>query len=316
MSGEASMKIEKKVTSFIMLIIIIGLVAVMPVCMVSAETNDACTATNSITQQNSNNLLSENAERAATKNPLGSGANITYAYVDLNQAGGNDTASWTGAKIHVVANITLTSEVNLEHADAKMEFYVFHLYSKQASIANLTHSIVVNSFLWSSRLGSPINRLGGNVVSFTDGTTFDADQIIGDNFGGGGQSFNSRNYPNRTHIVVGSGALITGLGEKQAKALVDLRGAQNLYIDVTRILGITCQENADPMVTYTLFSNEVLCHIELTKVGDRFEYGTYTGTEYNYPMVADPLPALVQNDMRYVYVLIIVLLLVCLFLVF
>jgi len=152
MSGEASMKIDTKVTSFIMLVIIIGLVVVMPIFVVSAEeTNNAYRAPNPTAAQKGNwlqnsldNILRKNAEHAVTKSPLGSSATITYAYVDLNQAGRNDTASWTGAKIHVMANITLTSEVNLEYADAKVEFYGINICSEQGSIVNLTYNLIVD----------------------------------------------------------------------------------------------------------------------------------------------------------------------------
>jgi hypothetical protein len=328
------MKIEKKVPSFIMLVIIIGLSVIMPIHLVSAETNNAYPVTNSpATQENwlptfiADDLLSKNAEHASTQTPLGSSANITYAYADLNP-GGNSTFPWNGAKIHIMANISLTSEFNLEYADGKVEFYVFHLYSEQGSIANITSSIMVfKSPRWvpgSTEKDPPINGSGGNIVSFKDGTIFDANKIIGDNFCAGGGGFNSYSYPNRTHIVIGAGPLTFGLEEKHVQMLAALRSAQTLYIDVTRVLCITCQENEELIVTPTLFSNEVLCHVELTKAGDRFEYGAYTGTEYYYPTTEIPLPEdfvpedltpyLFQSDTRYVYVIVVVLLLVCLFL--
>jgi len=325
------MKIDTKVTSFIMLVILLGLTVIMPVFVVSAKTNDVPTVTNSPDAQKGDwlqnfldSILIKNAEHVATKSPLGSSANITYAYVDLNQAGGNDTTSWTGAKIHVMTNITLTSEVNLEYADAKVEFYGIHLYSERGSIANLTYNLIVDKpspyGFGSEYRNSPISGISANYVIFSDGTIIDVTEIIGDTFGGGGGGFNSYNYPNRTHIVIGAGTFITSAEAKQAQMLVDFRNAQTLYIDVTRILGVTFQEDANPMVTPTLFSNEVLCHVELTKVNDRFGYGAYTGDEYNYPMTEFPLPEedltpyLFQSDMGYVFVFVVLLLLVCWFL--
>ncbi|GEM_PF-1780918 len=322
------MKIDTKIISFVMLAILLVLTVILSVFVVSAKTSEVHTATNSPDAQKNDYLQNflaysfrKNAEHIATKSPLGSSANITYAYVDLNQAGG-DTASGTGAKIHVMANITLTSEFNLKYADAKVEFYGFHLYSEQGSIANLTYSLMVEKLSpYGSGSGysdSPIRSSSANYVRFSDGTIIDVTEIIGDNFGGGGGGFNSYYYPNRTHIVIGAGTFITSSEAKQSQALTDFRNAQTLYIDVTRILGVTFQENANPMVTPTLFSDEVLCHVELIKVGDRFGYGAYTGDEYNYPVVDDPLPYdplpdSFQNDMSFVYGLIAVLLLVCLF---
>ncbi|MDR0471394.1 MAG: hypothetical protein LBH79_06705 [Nitrososphaerota archaeon] len=297
--------------------------------MVSAKTNAVPIVTNSPDAQKGDllqnfleNFLRKNAEHASTQTPLGSSANITYAYVDLSYVGGNDTVSWAGAKIHVMANITLTSEVNLKYADAKVEFYGFRLYSEQGSIANLTYNLSVEKSLpWvpgSKNPSPPISGYGGNFASFSDGTIIDVNEIIGDIIGGGGHGFNCYSYPNRSHIVIGAGSII-GFEENHAQMLADFRSAQTLYIDVTRILGITCQENADPMVIPTLFDDEVLCHVELTKVGDRFGYGAYTGDEYNYPMAEVPLPDVsspysFQSDMSYVYVLAVILLLVCLFL--
>jgi len=36
--------------------------------------------------------------------------NVPYAYVNLNQAGANNTMSWDGAQIQAIANFTLTPE--------------------------------------------------------------------------------------------------------------------------------------------------------------------------------------------------------------
>ena len=316
------MKIDTKVTSFIMLVILIGLAIILPMRLASAGTNNPASLTD--------------AEIASTKTPLGSRINVTYAYVDLNQPLGNGPFLGYGAKIHIMANITLTSEVNLDHADGKAEFYVFHLYSERGSIANITSSIeVFKSPEWvpgANITGPPINGSGGNVLYFRDGTTFDANKIIGNNLGGGGHGFNSYSYPNRTHIVVGTGPSIIGLEEKHAQVLADLRNAQTLYIDATRVLCITCQDTEELVVTPTLFSDGVLCHVELTKVNDRFGYGAYTGNEYYYPMTDIPssdgylpgdllpedLPDLFQSDTRYTYapIILLLLLLVCLFLFF
>ncbi|MCL2359159.1 hypothetical protein [Candidatus Bathycorpusculum sp.] len=318
------MKIEQKVTSFIMLVIIIGLAVITPIHLVSAKTDNACPATNSsATQENclppsiDDDPLSTSAEYVSTQTPLGSSVNITYAYADLNYTDSNGSFSWNGAKIHIMANISLTSEVNLEHADGKMEFYMFHLYSEQGSIANITFSIAFfkspRVILGSTAKSSPINGSGGNVVYFKDGTIFDANKIIGDNFCTGGGSFNSYSYKNRAYIVIGAGPLRIGFEENHAQVLAALRSAQTLYIDATRVLCITCQENEDLMITPTLFSNEVLCHVELTKVGDRFGYGAYTGTEYDYPMPERPFPENLLPEENYTYVIAVVLLLIWLF---
>jgi len=210
--------------------------------------------------------------------------NVPYAYVNLNQAGTNNTMNWDGAQIQAIANFTLTPEaIALKDADAQIEFYQFHLYSDQGSIVNITYSVAVSrsetySPETAGRQGIGITGSGGNIFNFADGTTYDANPVIGESITGGGQVlFNNPELPERDYTVASVGSYIADYnGENSNPVLANLRNTQVLYLEVSRIFSITYQENAEPATTTTLASNEILCQIELTKINDGFVYGTYT----------------------------------------
>lgn len=223
---------------------------------------------------------------------------IPYAYVNLYVSGGNDTMTWDGAMFQALANFTLTSDaINLKNADAQIEFYQFRLYSDTASIVNITYSVAVCR----EELNVPgipggcymaITGSGGNKFTFADGTTYDGNAVVGDSVCGGGKVIcNIRGVPdlppveNYTVAVVGS-FIADYNGNNVVPTLPELRNAQTLYIDVSRICSVQYQGNSSSTTatTTTLASNEILCHIELTKTETGFVYGTYKEGTVPFPI--------------------------------
>ena len=65
------------------------------------------------------------------------------------------------------------------------------------------------------------------------------------------------------------------------QAVTDLRNAQTLYIDVSKISTVTLDGNS---TVTTPASNQILQHIVLTKEGNEFVYGNYTPGTVPYPV--------------------------------
>lgn len=218
---------------------------------------------------------------------------VPYAYVDLHESGGNNTMTWDGAMIQAIANFTLTpAALNLKDADARIEFYQFRVYSNQGSIVNITYSVAVcreelNVTGIPGGCYTAITGSGGNTFTFADGTTYNGNSVCGDSVCGGGVVL--ANMPgvipvqNYTTAVVGS-YIANYNGNNASQTLTELRNAQALYIDVSRICSVSYQGNATTATTTTMSSNQVLQHIVLTKAGNGFAYGTYTEGTVPFPI--------------------------------
>jgi hypothetical protein len=220
---------------------------------------------------------------------------VPYAYVNLDQSGGNNTMTWDGAMIQALANFTLTpAAIELKNADAQVEFYQFQVSSDQGPIVNITYSVAVSKEevnvtgvpggVWMAITGS-----GGNSFTFADGTTYNGPN--NGNCGGGMVLSNIPDEPMQNFTVaVVSTYLASYNGNSASQALTELRNAQNLYIDVTRAYSVSFEGNAKTATTTTISNNQVLQHIELTKTGNGFVYGTYTEGTVPFPMETPTTP--------------------------
>ena len=84
------MKIEKRLILFSILAITIGIATIVPLeYIMTGETQAAASLTDIHPWFN---------------------VNVPYAYCNPNVSGGNNTSSWTGASIEIVANFTLTTD--------------------------------------------------------------------------------------------------------------------------------------------------------------------------------------------------------------
>lgn len=222
--------------------------------------------------------------------------NVPYAYVNLDQSGGNSTMTREGAMIQAIANFTLTpAAINLKNADARIEFYQFQVSSDQGPIVNITYSVAVSREELNVT-GIPggcylaITGSGDNTFYFADGTTYNGNNICGNSdCGGGTVLYNTDNTPgilplqNYTTAVV-SDYIVSYNGNSASQAFTELRAAQTLYIDVSRICSVSYEGNSTTATTTTLESNQVLQHIVLTKAGNGFVYGTYTQGTVPFPI--------------------------------
>jgi hypothetical protein len=220
---------------------------------------------------------------------------VPYAYVNLDKSGGNNTMTWDGAMVQAIANFTLTPEaINLENADAQIEFYQFRICSEQGAIVNITYSVAVcreeaNVTGVPGGWYSAITGSGGNKFNFADGTTYDGNIVVGDSVCGGGVVIPNMQgvlpVMNYTTAVVGS-YIADYNGNNAQQALIELRNAQTLYIDVSRICSVSHQGNSSSTTatTTTMASNEVIEHIVLTKTDSGFVYGTYKEGMVPFPI--------------------------------
>jgi hypothetical protein len=266
------MHVEKKLIAWCILAIVIGVAAIIPL----------------------EYLMSDQAEaKAQTITPWFT-VSIPYAYVNLHDSGGNDTMTWDGAMFQAIANFTLTPDaINLKTADAQIEFYQFRLYSDTAAIVNITYTVAVCREEINSQ-GTPggyymaITGSGGNKFTFADGTTYDGNAVIGDSVCGGGKVIaNIPGRPVENHTVAVVGSHITNYnGNNAVQTLTELRNAQTLNIDVSKICSVSYQGNSSSTTatTTTLASDEILCHVALTKTENGFVYGTYNEGTVPFPI--------------------------------
>ena len=171
---------------------------------------------------------------------------------------------------------------NLKDADAKIEVYNFHIYSDQKSLANVTQSVAITGNVSDPSVPNGVTTAitewssDKNTYTFADGTIYDMTGVIGPvsatsvgftdlhwisvakghfNFGGGIDFCESTTTYESAHIL------------KDTQALNDLRSAQTIYIDITRVLQATYKQSNNQLFASTIMatqtSKEVLQHIVL-----------------------------------------------------
>lgn len=220
---------------------------------------------------------------------------VPYVYVNLQQNGGNNTATWDGGTIQGVANFTFTPDaIALRNADAQIEYYRLRVYSDQGDVINLTYSMAIsredlNVTGYPGGCYTAITGSGNNMFYFADGTNFDGNTVIGDNQCSGGtvRYFLPGELPevNYTTTVISS-YIANYNGNNANEALAALRNANELYIDISRICTVAYHGNATTTTSTitTMTDTHVLQHIELTKTTNGFVYGTYKEGTVPFPM--------------------------------
>jgi len=276
--------IEKKLILLGILAVIIGVATIVPIEYLMARQTTA------------------NAQTAFTP---WFNVNVPYAFVNLDESGANNTASWNGVNIQGLANFTLTpAGMALKGADAKIEYYQFQVSSDQGPIVNITCSVAlsVEQFPAGNKInnipGIPgggymaITGMGDNHFTFANGVTYNGIPNYKGYCGGGAGMCEiiGNNLPstvtNQTFTTGFFGAYIMNYnGNNQNQVVTELRNAKTLYIDVSRICSVVYNGN----VTVSMpSSNQILQHIVLTKEGNGFVYGTYTKGEEPFPMMETP----------------------------
>jgi hypothetical protein len=186
--------------------------------------------------------------------------NVTYAYCNPNLSGGNDTMTFDGAMIQAVVNFTLTPDA-LKNADVQIEYYQFAVSSDQGPIVNMGYFISIE------KPGITTGASGNGTIWFANGLIYNGPACNG----GSGMDPEAWNSPFMLGFV--SDYIFSTNGNDAPQAVTALRSAQTLYIDVSK----TCTVTVNGNVTITTpASHDILQHIELTKTGNEFAYGTYT----------------------------------------
>lgn len=224
--------------------------------------------------------------------------NVPYVYCNLNESGGNNTMSWNGAVIQGLANFTCTPDaIALKGADAKIEYYQFAVSSDQGPIVNITYAIAytveklgVTGLPGGVYMG--ITGLGDNTFTFANGVTYNGiPDYKGDCGGAGCIAEIIGDVPsgatNQTFTTVVFSDSIWGYNGNVSQVVTELRNAQTLSIDVSRICSVIYNGN---VTVRTPASNQVLQHIELTKAGNGFVYGTYVQGTVPFPMETPTTP--------------------------
>jgi len=221
---------------------------------------------------------------------------MPYAYVDLYVIGENVMTAWDGAYVEVVTNFTLTPAAReLKEVDAHIEYYMFHVYSEQGSIVNISYSVAVSrGTKWVPNeplINVGITGGGNNSWYFADGTTFDGNIILGDSnqCGGGTCRYILPDETAEEYVYTSIGAFIgdSGEGEKSIEALAVLRNAQTICIEVSRVCSVSYQENSQhssSSTTVTLVNDEGLGYIELTRIDEGFICGEYKKGSMPWPI--------------------------------
>ena len=249
--------IEKKLILCSILAISIGIATIIPLqYLMTAEAQ-----TNADTIAEAQDAIAEaQAITEATKVEPWYNVDVTYAYCNPNEAGANDTATWSGVSIKIVANFTLIPEA-LKNAEAQVEYYKFAVSSEQGPITDLYYYIAQTND------SSFITFISGwGTVGFANGLTYNGPHCSG---GQGGQ-YHDHFVGNYNYTM---GFLSSNYNEEEAAQIVtQIRNAQTLYIDVSKASTVKVTDN---FTVTEPASDEVIQHIELTKVSDGFLFGGY-----------------------------------------
>ena len=207
-----------------------------------------------------------------TRNDPWFSVNVTYAYCNPYNNGGNTTTQLYGSTIQAVANFTLTTDA-LKDADAQIEYYKFAVSSDQGAIVDMGYYIVLD------KENIVTGTCGDGTISFANGLTYNGPAS------NGGKGINWAVWKPDTVVGFVSNYIFGTDPNNVPEEAIKLRNAQTLYIDVSKVCTVTVKGD----ITITKPANEeALQHIELTKTADGFVYGKYV--EGTLPLPITPHP--------------------------
>jgi len=247
------MRIDKKLILCSILAIAIGIAVIAPLgYLMGAE---------------SQNYEKRNEEILAIKPWFK--VSIPYASCDPYKSAGNFSTIMDGAMIQIVANFTVTSDA-LKDTDAQIEYYQFTVSSDEEPIANLGYYVLLEKGC--ATVGASAN----GTIWFANGLIYNGP------LSNGGQCLNY-DVLDRNFTIGFVSSYIFGANKDLPEEVTALRRAQTLCIDVTKICTVTIRGN---ITITTAASKELLCHIELPKIGDYFVYGNNLEGTLPFPIEA------------------------------
>jgi hypothetical protein len=245
------MKIEKKLIAFSILAITIGIASIVPLAFLMSPAK----------AQTTDDIPWFNLDVPYASWTATSKDNATGYLVGLGPIYGLVSYSST---YYVALNFTVNPDAVDILDNARVEYYQLQVYSDKGQIDNVTTSFGANckddidptsSFYFAREdwFNTTTSGGGGTFITKFNGTLTDC--LADGDLGGIGGSSSSKSFANTT------------LPEE----FLNIQNANKLYIDVRRLGYVTFDGNS---TIVTLASNEVIQHIELTKSGDQFVYGT------------------------------------------
>ena len=156
----------------------------------------------------------------------------------------------------------------MPNEDAQIEYYQFAVSSDQGPIVNMTYYVAEDPN------NNTVVVIGPGIVALSYGLT--SGPVPSNSQG---VNYNPLNSGFTTGLV--SDYIFGTDANNLPQAVTDLRNAQTLYIDVSKISTVTLDGNS---TVTTPASNQILQHIVLTKEGNEFVYGNYTPGTVPYPV--------------------------------
>jgi len=249
------MQIEKKLILCSILAISIGIAAIVPLAYVMGNLSTAKAQTNEATP-----WFNINVPYATYA------ANITEGQIEYGNYNGPATTYAIFHDIKYNATVNPAASPNLEGTRA--EFFEFQIYSDLGPIENITQYIGANgngnttfnpleNFGFSRDNWFNLSASAGGLFVFqyngTLGNVFGDEGWVG---GTGGSS---------------SSSFLPGEEQTTSQKFQNIYNADKLYIDVRRVGFVSFIGNS---TIVTLADNAVVQHIELTRQGNQFVYGT------------------------------------------
>lgn len=242
------MKLEKKLIVCGILAIAVGIVTIMPLAF----------------------LMSPAKAQTSTEDMPWFNLKIPYAlYSGSSQTGVDGYLVGIGV-IHDLIHYKTSYEIGLSWtlnrnavnklADARIEYYQLLIYSDQGPIENITTAIGFNSTNYTEPNSFNFERKGWFNTIVSSSANFD--------FSG---NLNSYFNPETNTQISGSYESNSFANTTLPLGFLNVKNAHTVFLDVYRLGYVTFSNNS---TVVTLASDQVVQHIELTKSGDQFIYGT------------------------------------------
>jgi hypothetical protein len=260
------MEIKNKLVAFSILAVIIGIASVVPLAFFMSPAQ----------AQTTDNIPWFNLDVPYASWTATSQDNATGYLVGIGPIYGLVSYNST---YYVALNFTVNPDAVDILDNARVEYYQLQVYSDKGQIDNVTTSFGANckddvdptsSFFFAREdwFNTTTSGGGGTFITKFNGTLTDC-LANGLGLGGLSGSSSSNSFANTT------------LPEE----FLNIQNANRIYIDVRRLGYVTFNGNS---TIVTLASNEVIQHIELTKSGDQFVYGTLPQNLSQVPTIPFP----------------------------
>ncbi len=244
------MKTEKKLIAYCLAAIMVGVAAVSPLLF----------------------LMSGTASAQTEVDKPWFNLGLPYASCQAATDGSTYGFSYTFGEGYTVNSDAVNTQIG-----GRLEYYRVQMYSDQGQIRNTTIYIGANC----------TDNIDFNEFNFARGNWFNVSNGVGST-GTFVNNFNgtlSSNILGITGGRIAANASETAAIEQEAVEQVqNVLNAQTIYFDVHRVCCVSFNSNS---TVVTLPNDEVIQHIELTKSGNQFVYGTIPEDVHQIPPIPE-----------------------------